>query len=199
MKLSVLRTAAGNVWVLRRLRQLGIILNCVLLLAALLLWLRCHWFFDQISISCRPGVSFERYEICLGSAQEIVEIGLGRVSQDSDLEAAYTFQRSAVEIAQDLRPVDRTIWQRLGFDAYYGSLPGEYIYGPKGLFIAFPAWIAAAMLASPPLISLSRLRRRRVRHKLGLCRECGYDLRASNERCPECGEALHMKLIKAPT
>ena len=44
--------------------------------------------------------------------------------------------------------------------------------------------------------------RRRKRRKLGLCVKCGYDLRGSAERCPECGtpfdESLPTKNFSVP-
>jgi predicted amidophosphoribosyltransferase len=35
---------------------------------------------------------------------------------------------------------------------------------------------------------LLAVRRDVVRHRDGLCMKCGYDLRHSGDRCPECGE-----------
>jgi hypothetical protein len=54
-----------------------------------------------------------------------------------------------------------------------------------------PWWAITATLALMPLVWLtafiSRALRRRQRISRGLCRACGYDLRASGGRCPECG------------
>ena len=50
-----------------------------------------------------------------------------------------------------------------------------------------PLWVPALMFAIAPAWPLSSPYRRRRRRKLGLCLKCGYDLRGSAERCPECG------------
>ncbi len=53
--------------------------------------------------------------------------------------------------------------------------------------IAFPLWIPALLSVFAFYVSYLPLYRRRKRKKLGLRVKCGYDLRASKERCPECG------------
>ena len=50
-----------------------------------------------------------------------------------------------------------------------------------------PHWAVTVALAAPLAMALVRWRRERRRAARGLCPQCGYDLRASPQRCPECG------------
>jgi hypothetical protein len=50
-----------------------------------------------------------------------------------------------------------------------------------------PIWFLVLLAAILPAVWLVLAVRRRSRGTPGFCRKCGYDLRASPERCPECG------------
>ncbi len=76
-----------------------------------------------------------------------------------------------------------------GFDTRW--LP-DYEYDPMfSLLLAWylPLWIPTTVFAALSLwLGFVPLHRRRKREKLGLCLKCGYDLRGSKDRCPECGQ-----------
>lgn len=72
--------------------------------------------------------------------------------------------------------------------------PGSAIKGVAAVpyvNIEAPFWMPATITAFLPAIwttaLVSRWQQRRHLERSGLCPRCGYDLRASPERCPECG------------
>ncbi len=69
----------------------------------------------------------------------------------------------------------------------YGGLQG-----PNGSLInaAVPHWFAVGMLLVYPARRILVTQRRRARLGTGKCVNCGYDLRASTDRCPECGRRV---------
>jgi hypothetical protein len=59
----------------------------------------------------------------------------------------------------------------------------------RGWSLIVPDWLIASTFAALAL-TLSRLRP--SNRLAGLCATCGYDLRASPDRCPECGSSLNV-------
>ena len=52
------------------------------------------------------------------------------------------------------------------------------------------AWLALPLVATNLIVWC---RRRLARHASGMCTTCGYDLRATPQRCPECGAVPAVK------
>jgi hypothetical protein len=71
-----------------------------------------------------------------------------------------------------------TMWNRIGFMWFSGSTHSS---------IHAPYWALALFTAGLPGFWMATRRRRRLRKMAGRCMACGYDLRATPERCPECG------------
>jgi hypothetical protein len=63
--------------------------------------------------------------------------------------------------------------------------PGRWGYG-----IVLPFWLLCASTGAWPVARTLRQRKIELQHARqmrGLCPKCGYDLRATPDRCPECG------------
>jgi hypothetical protein len=61
---------------------------------------------------------------------------------------------------------------------------------PKGTVnrvLILPHWFATILLALLPAWQFARWLRTRRRRAQGHCQKCGYDLRATPDRCPKCG------------
>lgn len=86
---------------------------------------------------------------------------------------------------------------QIGFDvaSTRSGDPPEIIRG-----VIAPHWFWVISSAVVPMICAGRYcarRGRRHREKMGLCLGCGYDLRASKDRCPECGTPMPAQEAKA--
>src|SRR5262249_50354301 len=79
-------------------------------------------------------------------------------------------------------------WNRLGF--YHASSTSGAPLVVFEHWVGFPHWLFLPILSVMPLSWLRGAWKRRRRRRAGLCLTCGYDLRASSERCPECGTAF---------
>jgi len=154
-------------------------------------WVRSYWVSDFFTHE-------EQLTRASGRAvdiQEIVSLGRGGlmyeyVEQTGQWGPAwqwYTSKPRDIGGGQSLNE----FYRRRGFE--FGRVGPMEQLGAKHRVWAAPLWAIVVLAGVLPLASGFRWRRRRRRAQRiahGLCADCGYDPRATPDRCPECGTAV---------
>jgi hypothetical protein len=90
-------------------------------------------------------------------------------------------------------PADTDSVGAAGFQYRQVAVPAFPPFRTSLRLVTLPFWALAAAFAVPPAIAFRRRWRThcaaRQQRRAGLCPTCGYDLRATPDRCPECGAA----------
>jgi hypothetical protein len=67
------------------------------------------------------------------------------------------------------------------------DIPVEGTATVRTWFVSIPLWPLVLALLLSPAVSFRTWHKRRRLARSGSCTRCGYDLRATPDRCPECG------------
>jgi hypothetical protein len=161
------------------------VLSLLLCVATLMLWVRSYWRLDVVFYRFDPGYSWS-----MSSALGHIDVAVNRRRAPHPQEALHPGFGTASHIAsmvltlEDLphglakvgTPVSTRRFLGFGFIAY-AKITGVWV----------PHWFLALLFAILPALHLHAAIRSRRRHRAGHCPTCGYDLRATPDRCPECG------------
>ena len=161
----------------RKLIHLAAALSLLLLVAVSSLWAVSHWRAVQLRYVESVGPYREPFGMFYRSG--LIEVYRGHILWADELRPGHLRGKWKMEPATG-NPV-----------ALHGGVFGlryERVPRPGGRarVIAAPLWPLALVSGAAPAVWLVQWRRR-SRLRPGHCRTCGYDLRATPDKCPECG------------
>jgi hypothetical protein len=166
----------------RRLLNLLTAVSLLLCVVVCVMWVRSRFASDWINYArlSRAGdrMICREMEFLWARGTGVAQWRRFDFEQDvSQFEWGWTFGSAEPEPGLSGVDLSRAV---LGFRWSSGKHPSD-----SHVALVFPLWAAVLLLATLPAVRLYR--RVRGPTKKGLCPRCGYDLRATPDRCPECG------------
>jgi hypothetical protein len=163
----------------RKLFWLAAVVSAVVFVLVCVLWVRSYWRQDTLAGYCARD---HWVEVSSGRGRVL----LAHVSRDNLAESRLLRGYQAEVVYPEEPGARHTGAHRLGF-GFYRHLSPPQLVGFNTTMLWLPDWLLILLSAPVPLAFVRRSIRRRNRAASGSCLRCGYDLRATPERCPECG------------
>jgi hypothetical protein len=189
----------------RRLLTLAAAASLLLCAATVALWVRSHFVGDGFrrwnrwsdATAAYRGV--KTFALGRGSLQLVCSVEIRPRRLDPTEPEQVTFSHSAFlhERPPARFDLSGTAWSFLGFGGYAKSIPWGSSIRFENSMMTIPLWAPTVFFAIPPGVwFIVRLKLRRANRE-SHCRTCGYDLRATPERCPECGASYKPTTARA--
>jgi len=183
----------------RRLFTFAAALSLLLCVAAIALWVRSYTGSDSVSRRWMTAADSHHIEHrgqqiqwTLGQVRFLIQNDTaffpGQMTPDSANPHWSYFRYGAGHDGWEAPPAE-SIWNRLGFAAWETGWSSSFADSHARVWAA-PAWLLTVILALLPAAWGWGAYRQRRRKQTGRCIACGYDLRASPDRCPECGNVV---------
>ena len=172
-------------------------LSLILLLVLTGIWMRSLRIVDEVdyAVPWKSSVTMNGTAVGLGSWNGHLEILLeySRQSTSTVIQPRQGYRWTHCLLRQYAAPQDNPTWHFCGFykaeSLSFFNMALIDINKPDAVtkYFGIPDWLIAGLLILPPGLWLRGFLKRRRQHRLGHCAKCGYDLRATPDRCPECG------------
>jgi hypothetical protein len=165
-------------------------LSLVLCVATCLLWVRSYSRCDLLRyLSDGKHVGDVDYFVCSMNGRialtRLVEIRPDELNFTPPGRLPTGFSRQLLHVDGTVLGGDESLWNRIGFAAWSAGSAKNSNSAERVCVI--PYWFIATLFALAPIFRSRALLSSRRRGRPGACRKCSYDLRATPDRCPECG------------
>ena len=192
----------------RRLYTLASALSLVLCITAGVLWARSHWAEDEVFLrrytgplsasnsTAAPMYHYQSFGVCwtrdmlaffriteVPSTFDPSESLSDRQRNPRGVRVTVVHKPANNRLAGVLSDPERTYLRFVHVLSVRNPVIGRRV------FVGVPFWGAVALLSVLPITWLAlRIYAQNIRARAGFCRSCGYDLRGTPDRCPECGQ-----------
>jgi len=174
----------------RKLRNLVALVSLSLFAATALLWARSYFRGDYFSFHTSAG---DRLSITSTNGTLLAERQFNEIYYDKTRPQGWTYRTLDPAHYRDRKWTTASQWRFAGFGLVINrgtvartqksARPGAW----QNTVVLVPYWSLLIILAIPIGLWIRAKTRARRLARMHLCNVCGYDLRATPTRCPECG------------